>query len=157
MASYGVWWIELVVALVVLMCLGLVAREAAAFISIARIRQRDGGIPAPRTREEYLLLFPRACPRCLSRRGKRITGWHRDRYGAAEFVDTWQCVDCAYVADGRQLLSSVGEGDTMARPVMARQRWFISTTEAERIKRPRLNGPEEDRASADDWGAQNVS
>ena len=104
MASYGVWWIELVVALVVLMCLGLVAREAAAFISIARIRQRDGGIPAPRTREEYLLLFPRACPRCLSRRGQRITGWHRDRYGAAEFVDTWQCVDCAYVADGRQLL-----------------------------------------------------
>ena len=157
MASYGVWWIELVVALVVLMCLGLVAREAAAFISIARIRQRDGGILAPRTREEYLLLFPRACPRCLSRRGQRITGWHRDQYGAAEFVDTWQCVDCAYVADGRQLLSSMGAADTMARPVMARQRWFISTTEAERIKRPRLNRPEEDRASADDWGAQNVS
>jgi hypothetical protein len=140
MASYGVWWIELVVALLVLMCLGLVAREATAFISIARIRQRDGGIPAPRTREEYLLLFPSACPRCLSRRGKRITGWHRDRYGAAEFVDTWQCVDCAYVADGRQLPSFMGEADTMARPVMARQRWFISTTEAERIKRPRLTG-----------------
>jgi hypothetical protein len=51
----------------------------------------------------------------------------------------------------------MGEADTMARPVMARQRWFISTTEAERIKRPRLKRPEKDRASTDDWGAQNAS
>jgi hypothetical protein len=143
MASYGVWWIELVVALVVLLCLGLGAREAAAFISIVRIRQRDGGIPAPRTRDEYLLLFPRACPRCLSRRGKRVTGWHRDRYGAAEFVDTRQCADCAYVADGEQLLVAAREAETTGRPVIARQRWFISTTEAERIERPRLD--------PDDW------
>lgn len=141
MASYGVWWIELVVALVVLMCLGLVAREVAAFVSIARIRKRDGGIPIPRTREEYLLLFPRACPRCLSRRGKRVTGWHRDGYGAAEFVDTWRCADCVYVADGKQLLSPLREGDTAERPVIARQRWFISPTEAERIERPRLDPP----------------
>ena len=142
MASYGVWWIELVVALVVLMCLGLVAREAAAFISIARIRKRDGGIPAPRTREEYLLLFPRACPRCLSRRGKRVTGWHRDRYGATEFADTWQCADCAYTADGKPLHSPTREADTTEPPVIARQRWFISPTEAERIERPRLDSPE---------------
>jgi hypothetical protein len=72
MASYGVWWIELVVGLVVLLCLGLAAREAAAFMSVARM---------------YLLLFPGACPRCLSRRGKQVTGWYRDRYGAPEFVD----------------------------------------------------------------------
>ena len=151
------WWIELVVALVVLMCLGLVAREAAAFISVARIRRRDGGIPTPRTGEGSLLLFPQGMPLIPVRRGQRVTGWHRNHYGTTEFVDTWQCADCAYVADGRQLLSSMGEADTMERPVMARQRWFISTTEAERIKRPRLNRPEEDRASADDWGAQNVS
>jgi hypothetical protein len=156
MASYGVWWIELVVAVVALLCLGLAAREVAAFISIARIRRRDGGIAAPRTREEYLLLFPRACPRCLSRRGKRVTGWHRDRYGAAEFVDTWQCADCAYVAGGRQLLSAMREADTTERPVTARQRWFISTTEAERIERPRLDPPApwaEDRPRADGWEA----
>jgi hypothetical protein len=152
MASYGVWWIELVVALVVLLCLGLAAREAAAFISVARIRQRDGGIPAPRTREEYLLLFPKACPRCLARRGKRVTGWYRDQYGAAEFVDTWQCADCAYVAGGKPLCLAVREADTTERPVMSRQRWFISTTEAKRIERPRLDPPEpraEDRPRAD--------
>jgi hypothetical protein len=160
MASYGFWWIELVVALVVLMCLGLLAREAAAYISIVRIRKRDGGTPAPRTKEEYLLLFPRACPRCLSLRGKRVTGWNRDRYGAAEFVDTRQCADCAYVADGKQLLSPMREADTTERPVIARQRWFISPAEAERIKRPRLDPPEpspEDSPRADDWAAQNVS
>jgi len=139
MASYAVWWIELVVALVVLLSLALAAREAAAFISIARIRERDGGTPAPRTRDEYLLLFPRACPRCLSRRGKQVTGWHRDRYGAAEFVDTWQCADCAYLADGKQPLVAVPEAETTERPVIARQRWFISTAEAERIERPRLD------------------
>ncbi len=120
------------------MCLGLVAREAAAFISVARIRRRDGGILAPRTREEYLLLFPQACPCCLFRRGQRVTGWHRDRYGDTEFVDTWQCADCAYVEDG-QLLSCVREADTTQWPVTARPRWFISTTEAERIERPRLD------------------
>ena len=139
MTSYAVWWIELVVALVVLMCLGLAAREAAAFISIVRIRQRDGGIPAPRTREEYLLLFPRACPRCLSRRRTRITGWHRDRYGATEFVDTWQCADCASVANGKPLLSPLRQADTTESPVTARQRWFVSRAEAERIERPRLD------------------
>jgi hypothetical protein len=139
MASYAVWWIELVVALAVLMGLGLAAREAAAFISLVRIRQRDGGIPAPRTREEYLLLFPRACPRCLSRRRTRVTGWHRDRYGATEFVDTWQCADCAYVANGKPLLSPMGEADTMKSPVTTRQRWFIPTTEAKRIERPRID------------------
>ena len=141
MASYGVWWFELVVALVVLLCLSLAVKEAAAFISVARFRQRDGGIPAPRTREEYLLLFPRACPRCLSRRGKRLTGWHRDRYGAAQFVDSWQCADCAFVAGGKQL-PSMREANTTERPVTARRRWFISTTEAERIERPRLDPPE---------------
>ena len=139
MASYALWWIELVVALVVLLCLGLAAREAAAFISIVRIRRRDGGIPAPRTREEYLLLFPRACPRCLSRRRTRVTGWHRDQYGATEFVDTWQCADCAHVANGKPLLSPLGEADTPESPVTARQRWFIPTTEAERIERPRID------------------
>lgn len=150
MASYGVWWIELVVALIALMCLGLAVREAAAFISIARIRQRDGGIPAPQTKEEYLLLFPGACPRCLSRRGKRVTGWHRDRYGAAEFVDTWQCAECAYAADG---ISAMGEADTTELPVTAKQRWFISITEAERIERPRviLQNSTEDSTQADDW------
>jgi hypothetical protein len=141
MASYGVWWVELVVALVLLMSLGLAAREAAAFISVVRIRQRDGGIPAPRTREEYLLLFPRACPRCLSRRGKRVTGWHRDPYGATEFVDTWQCADCAYIANGKPRLSPLRESDTTEWPVTARQRWFISKTEAKRIERPRLQPP----------------
>ena len=139
MASYGVWWFELVVALLLLMCLGVVAREAAAFVAIARIRRRGGGIPDPRTKEEYLLLFPRACPRCLSRLGKRVTGWHRDRYGAAEFVDTWQCADCGSVADGKQLLSPVREAERSERAVIARQRWFISPTEAERIQRPRLD------------------
>jgi hypothetical protein len=137
MASYGVWWIELVAVLIVLMGLGLAAREAAAFISVARMRQRDGGVPAPRTREEYLLLFPRACPRCLSRRGRRVTGWHQDEYGATEFVDAWQCVDCAHVEGGKRL-SPMPEADTTERPVTARPRWFISTTEAERIERPRL-------------------
>jgi hypothetical protein len=148
MASYGIWWIELVVALVVLMCVGVAAREAAAFISIARIRHRDGGIPAPQTKEEYLLLFPRACPRCLSRRGKRVRGWHRDRYGAAEFVDKWQCAECAYVAGGT---SPVREADTNELPVIASQRWFISTTEAERIERPRVILPRsaEESAQAD--------
>jgi hypothetical protein len=160
MASYGIWWIELVVALVVLLCLGLAAREAAAFISVARIRQRDGGVPVPRTREEYLLLFPAACPRCLARRGKRVTGWVRDQYGAAEFVDTWQCADCAYVAGGKHLLPAIREADTMERPVTARQRWFISTTEAGRIERPRLDHSEpwvEDKPRADASAAQNVS
>lgn len=142
MASYGVWWIELVVALVVLMGVGLVVREAAAFIIIARIRKRDGGVPAPRTREEYLLLFPKACPRCMSRHGKRVTGWHRDPYGATEFVDTWQCADCAYVADDTQLPSPMREAETSERPVIAKQRWFISPTEAERVERPRLDAPE---------------
>jgi hypothetical protein len=149
MASYGVWWIELVVALIVLMCVGLAAREAAAFISIARMRQRDGGLPAPQTRKEYLLLFPKACPRCLSRRGKRVTGWHLDRYGAAEFVDTWQCAECACVADGKQLLSPIREADTTELPVIASQRWFISTTEAERIERPR--GILDDVCIPPDW------
>jgi hypothetical protein len=147
MASYSLWWIELVVALVVLMCLGVVAREAAAFIGVARIRRRGGGILDPRTREEYLLLFPRACPYCLSRRGRRVTGWHRDQYGTMEFVDTWQCADCAYVQDGK-VLSLVCEADTTERPVTAKQRWFISTTEAERIERPRLDSPDP-RASSD--------
>lgn len=137
MASYGVWWFELVAALVVLMGVGLVARETAAFISIARSRRRDGGVPAPRTTEEYLLLFPSACPQCLSRKGKRVVGWHRDRYGSEEFVDTWQCADCAYLADGKQLPSSLREADATERLVVARQRWFISATEAERIEPPR--------------------
>jgi hypothetical protein len=139
MASYGAWWFELVVALIVLMCLLLVARESLAFISIARIRKRDGGIPAPRTREEYLLLFPRACPRCLSRRGKRVRGWHRDRYGAAEFVDTWQCAECAYVADGKPSLVPMPEAETTERPVIARPRWCVSATEAARIQVPGLD------------------
>ena len=139
MASYGIWWIELVVALLVLMCLGLAAREAAAFISIVRLRQRDGGTPAPRTREEYLLLFPKACPRCLSRHGKRVKGWHRDQFGATQFLDTWQCADCGYMGSGEPSLSSAPDTDTLESPVMARQRWFISTPEAERIERPRLD------------------
>jgi len=137
MASYGVWWIELVGVVVVLMGLGLAAREGAAFVGVTRLRRRDGGIPAPRTREEYLLLFPKACPRCLSRRGRRIRGWHRDSYGAAEFIDTWQCAECAYVEGGR-LLSLMREADATGRPVTAGPRWFIPTTEAERVQRPRL-------------------
>ena len=142
MASYGAWWLELVVALTVLLCLGLVAREAAAFVRVARIRRRDGGVPAPRTKEEYLLLFPTACPSCLSRRGVRLTGWHCDEYGEKAFVNTWQCADCAYVQDGRRL-SPVLEADTTERLVTAGQRWFISTQEARLIERPRLDPPEE--------------
>ncbi len=137
MASYGVWWIELVGVVLALMCLGLAAREAAAFVSVARLRRRDGGTPAPRTRDEYLLLFPKACPRCLSRRGRRLRGWHRDPYGAAEFVETWQCVDCGYV-EGDRGVPSAHEAETTEQPVTARPRWFISSGEAEQIARPRL-------------------
>jgi hypothetical protein len=86
-----------------------------------------------------LLLFPTACPRCLSRRRKRVTGWHSDRYGATEFVDSWQCADCAYVANGKPLLSH--EADIAESPATARPRWFIPTTEAERIERPRIDSP----------------
>ena len=139
-ASYGLWWIEVVGALLALLCLGLVAREAAAFIGVARIRRRDGGLPVPRTREEYLLMFPRACPSCLSRRGQRVTGWRRDQYGAREFVDTWQCADCGYVPDGK-LLPDRSTGVT-EQPVTAGKRWFISATEARRIGCPRLDSPD---------------
>ena len=143
MSSFAVWWIEMVVAVIGAMCLAFVIGEAAAFIRVLRIRQRDGGIPQPRTKEEYLLLFPHACPRCLSRRGKQVTGWHIDRHGASEFVDTWQCADCAYV-EGGNLLSPVRGAETTKQSVRARQRWFISTAEAERIERPRL-GPQDAR------------
>lgn len=147
MSSFAVWWIEIVVAVVGGMCLVFVIGEAAAFVRVLRIRQRDGGIPVPRTREEYLLLFPRACPRCLSRRGKRVKGWHIDRHGASEFVDTWQCADCAYV-EGGNLLSPMRGAETTEQSVRARQRWFIPTAEAERIERPRL-GSEMSRESGE--------
>jgi hypothetical protein len=137
MSSYALWWIEIVAAVIAGMCLVFVIGEAAAFLRIARIRRRDGGIPVPRTKEEYLLLFPRACARCLSRRGRRVKGWHLDGHGASEFVDTWQCAECAFVAAGNLLAPAHG-AETMERSVRARQRWFISTTEAERIERPRL-------------------
>ena len=142
MASYSLWWIEVVVALLALMGFGLGAREAGAFMSIARIRQRDGGIPNPRTPEEYLLLFPGACPRCLSRRSKRVRGWHRDVYGAAEFIDTLQCADCEYVASGRALPSRIREADATEHMV-ARPRWFIRRREADQIVAPSLNPPDD--------------
>jgi hypothetical protein len=135
MSSFAVWWIEIVAAVIGVMCLGFVIREAAAFVRVRRIRQRDGGIPVPRTKQEYLLLFPHACPRCLSRTGKRVRGWHIDRHGASEFVDTWQCAECAYVEGGR-ILSPMRETETNEQFVRARQRWFISRVEAERIERP---------------------
>ena len=137
MSSFGVWWIEIVAAVTAVMCLALVVREAAAFIGVRRLRRRDGGIPVPRTKEEYLLLFPRACPRCLSRGGKRIKGWHIDRHGGSEFVDTWQCAECAYLESGNRL-SPMREAEITEQSVRARQRWFISTAEAERIQRPQL-------------------
>jgi hypothetical protein len=134
MSSFAVWWVEIVAAVAGVMCLAALIREAAAFVRVRRIRQRDGGLPVPRTNEEYLLLFPRACPRCLSRDGKRIRGWYLDRHGAPEFVDTWQCAECAYVAGGR-LLSPMRNRDVIERAVTARQRWFISAAEATQIPR----------------------
>lgn len=143
------WWIEIVAAVAAVLCLAAIIREAAAFVRVHRIRQRDGGIPAPRSREEYLLLFPRACPRCLSREGKRVRGWHIDRHGAPEFVDTWQCADCAYAEDGK-LLSPMRQADVIERRVRARARWFISATEAERIPRSRPGADESRSASPAD-------
>ncbi len=137
MSSYGLWWIEVVAAVVGGMCLVFVIGEAAAYLKVVRIRQRDGGTPVPRTKEEYLLLFPRACAHCLSRRERRVTGWHLDGHGAPEFVDRWQCAECAPVEAGN-LLASMPGTETRERSVRARQRWFISTAEAERIERPRL-------------------
>src|SRR5918999_6182909 len=125
MAIFAVWWIEIVVAVIGVMCLALVIREAAVFVNIRGIRQRDGGVPVPRTKDEYLLLFPNACPRCLSRGRKRVRGWHIDQYGASEFVETWQCADCAYVACGN-LGSPAPQADVTEQSVRARQRWFIS-------------------------------
>jgi hypothetical protein len=138
MTSFAVWWIEIVVLVAGVMCLAVIVREAAAFVTVCRIRRRDGGLSAPRTRDEYLLLFPHACPRCLSRDGRRINGWHVDQHGESQFVDTWQCAECAYVEGGR-LLSPMPAADITKRPVRARQRWFISTAEAERIERPQLS------------------
>jgi hypothetical protein len=129
MSSFAVWWIEIVAAVTAVMCLAVVIREATAFIKIRRLRQRDGGIPVPRTNDEYLLIFPRACPCCLSRDGKRVRGWHVDRHGSREFIDTWQCAACSYVAGGKLL----SQADLTERPVRARQRWFIPAAEAERI------------------------
>jgi hypothetical protein len=136
MSSYGIWWIEIVVVVVGALCLAFAVRETSAFIKVARIRRRDGGIPVPRTKEEYLLLFPRACARCLSRRGRRVTGWRMDAYGASEFVDTWQCADCAD-ADGGTRLRPMHEAEITEPSVRARPRWFISAAEAEHIERPR--------------------
>jgi hypothetical protein len=138
MSSYGLWWIEIVGAVIVGMCLVFVIGEAAAFIKVARLRQRDGGIPAPRTKEEYLLLFPDACARCLSRRRTRVTGWHLDGHGASEFVDRWQCADCVDAGAGHPL-APINGTETSERSARARQRWFISTAEAESIARPRLD------------------
>ena len=138
MASFAVWWIEIVAFVAGVMCLAVIIREAAAFVKCRRIRRRDGGLSAPRTRDEYLLLFPQACPRCLSRDGRRINGWHVDQHGESQFVDTWQCAECAYVEGGR-LLSPMPAAEITKQPVRARQRWFISTAEAERIERPRLS------------------
>jgi hypothetical protein len=137
MTSFGVWWIEIVAAVTGVMCLALVIREATAFLSVRRLRQRDGGTPVPRTKDEYLLLFPKACPRCLSRGGKQVKGWHVDRLGASEFIETWQCAECAYVEGGNRL-SPMREAEITEQSVKAGQRWFISTVEAERIQRPRL-------------------
>jgi hypothetical protein len=134
MSSFAVWWVEIVAAVASVMCLAALVREAAAFVKVRRIRQRDGGLPVPRTNDEYLLLFPRACPRCLSRDGKRIRGWHVDRHGAPEFVDTWQCAECAYVAGGK-ILSPMHDAEVTERAVRARRRWFISAAEATRVQR----------------------
>lgn len=143
MSSFAVWWIEIVAAVTGVMCLAVVIREAAAYMQVRRIRRRDNGLPVPRSKEEYLLIFPRACPRCLSRDGKRVRGWHLDRHGAREFVDTWQCAECAY-ADGGKLLSPVRDAELTERCVRARQRWFIPAAEAERIQRrpPGAHRPE---------------
>jgi hypothetical protein len=136
MASFGVWWIEIVALVAAVMCLGAIVREAAAFVKVRRMRRRDGGLSAPRTRDEYLVLFPRACPRCLSRDGRHINGWHVDQHGESQFVDIWQCAECAYVEGGR-VLSPMPAAEITRQPVRARQRWFISAAEAERIERPR--------------------
>jgi hypothetical protein len=134
MSSFAVWWIEIVAILTAVMVAAFVIREAAAVIRVRRLRRRDGGIPVPRTREEYLLLFPRACPRCLSRDGKRLRGWHLDRHGTPEFVDTWRCATCAFV-EGGKLLTPMRDAEVTERSVRARPRWFISATEADRIRR----------------------
>lgn len=137
-SSYGEWWIEIVVAVVGLMCAGFVAGESAAFVRVRRMRQRDGGLPAPRTKDEYLLLFPRACPRCLSRRGRRVKGWHVDEYGQPEFANIWQCADCSYLEGGKRL-SPMPDAEITRQSVRASQRWFISADEAERVERPALD------------------
>jgi hypothetical protein len=137
MASFGLWWIEIVTAVAGLMCLAVIIREAAAFIRIRGIRRRDGGVSTPRTKEEYLLLFPHACPRCLSLDGRRVRGWHLDAHGGSRFVDTWQCGECAHVEGGDLLIPMPG-ADATRQSVRSRQRWFISRAEAERIERPRL-------------------
>lgn len=137
-SSYGEWWLEIVVAVLVVMAVGFVAGEGAAFFRIRGMRRRDGGLPAPRTREEYLLLFPQACPRCLSRRGRRIRGWHVDQYGQPEFANTWQCADCSYLDGGKQL-SPMPDADIAQESVRARPRWCISNDEAERVERPALD------------------
>ncbi len=137
MASFAVWWIEIVALVLSVMCLAVIVREAAAFVKVRRIRRRDGGLSAPRTRDEYLLLFPHACPRCLSRDGRRINGWHIDQHGDSLFVDTWQCAECAYVEGGR-LLSPMPATEVTKQPARAGQRWCVAKAEAERIERPRL-------------------
>ncbi len=135
MASYGLWWFEIVVALLGLMAAGFVAGETTAFLSVRRMRLRDGGVPAPRTKAEYRLIFPRACPRCLSRRGRQVRGWHLDQYGTREYIAAWQCGDCAYFEGGRPLSPAPG-ADIAQESVRARPRWFISKAEAERIAPP---------------------
>ena len=149
MSSFALWWIEIVVTVAGVMCLAVIIREASAYIRVHRIRQRDGGIPDPRSKDEYLLLFPRACPQCLSREGKRVRGWYVDPHGAPEFVDTWQCADCAYV-EGGKVLSPMRHAEVTERAVRARPRWFISAAEAERIPRNRRGSRDSHPASAAD-------
>ena len=147
MSSFGVWWIEIVAAVVGGMSLAFVIGEVVAFVRVLRIRQRDGGIPAPRTKEEVpCCSFPMHAPAACRAGENGSKGGTSIGYGASEFVDRWQCADCAHV-EGDNQLSPMSETETTKQLVRARQRWFISTEEAERIERPRL-GPEMSHESA---------
>jgi hypothetical protein len=114
---------------------GLIGEAAAAW-RVHRIRKRDGGIPAPRSDEEYLLFFPRACPTCLSRDLWRVRGWHIDGDGAKEWVETDQCARCGFVRDGR-LPSPIREAHASRDAVEVPPRWFVSWEEAGKIAAPR--------------------
>lgn len=113
---------------------GLV-RQAADIWRVRQIRKRDGGMPAPRSRAEYLLFFPRACPVCLSRNLRRVHGWHIDQYGEREWVNTEQCARCGY-SHGSRLPSPIRESEATHVAIQAPPRWFVSSEEARSIVAP---------------------